>query len=672
MNVSMLTERLHRRGLWLFALLVSAALVLSACDLVGSDTEDDEQDQQSMQEQDQQSQQEQQAAPAAAPTAAAQPEQEDEGPEPPPEAAGGGEGATAYSIVFPSLALVLTDQAAATGLVISDGYVMVDERSLGGAMSADVLLSNGDTLEDLPIVGRDQFTGIAYLGPVEGSLVRRLPGARLGDGEGIRPGSSVFTIGYSPADMADATPAVFSGVLSGTEEWEAGRRTFLRTDAQPYGATAGMILVDGGGTVIGIAPAAMVQLGWYVSAGDLARSLPPAAITPARTPDPTSASPEHLLIVDSTQQSTELFLGDDATGQTVSLSITTNAPALLQLIDADSQVLQDSMLIAGSTIISLAPDTVGPYRLLISPEPAMMDDGDEESPAAMAYEPTFEISSSAPLMSMAEADATMPLEINVPFVGTIDVPGDADSFNLALRAGATYEVQVESLLIDTVLLVQGSGLDAVDDDTGGGPFGTDSVLTLEPAADGIVSLTVKDYADAQTGPYVLTVTQTGGEPPAGESAMEDDSAMAMSVTLPTPLGDLSLRGEITQNGLAPTLLGIGSEIGENGSLLVPDNDGIFEIVASIVGTDASTARLFVFDSEGQTVVSGRVILNCTSADPCLASAVFITPEDEPGPAGVWSVLLRPEGAGTGITEWQIEVHLYDDAPEEMEQESEEQ
>ena len=669
MNVSMLTERLLRRGLWLIALLVSAALVLSACDLVGSDTEDDEQDQQSMQEQ---GQQEQQAAPAAAPAAAAQPPQEDAGPEPPPEAAGGGEGATAYSIVFPSLALVLTNSSAATGLVISDGYVMVDERSLGGAMSADVLLSNGDILEDLPIVGRDQFTGIAYLGPVDGNLVRRLPGARLGDGEGIRPGSSVFTIGYSPADMADAIPAVFSGVLSGTEEWEAGQRTFLRTDAQPYGATAGLILVDGGGTVIGIAPAAMVQLGWYVSAGDLARSLPPAAIAPARAPDPASASAEHLLIVDSSQQSTELFLGDDATGQTVSLSISTNAPALLQLIDADGQVLQDSTLIAGSTIISLAPDTVGPYRLLISPEPVMMDDGDEESSDAMAYEPTFEISSSAPLMSMAEADATMPLEINVPFVGTIDVPGDADSFNLALRAGATYEVQVQSLLFDTVLLVQGSGLNAVDDDTGGGPFGTDSALTLEPAEDGIVSLTVKDYADQHTGPYVLTVTQTGGEPPAEASAMEEDSAMAMGVTLPTPLGDLSLRGEITEDGLVPTLLGIGSEIGENGSLLVSDNDGIFEIVASIVGTDSSTARLFVFDSEGQTVVSGRVILNCASADPCLASAVFITPEDAPGPAGVWSVLLQPEGAGTGITEWQIEVHLYDDAPEAMEPESDEQ
>ena len=668
MNVSMLTEGLHRRGLWLFALLVSAALVLSACDLVGSDTEDDEQDQQSMQEQ---GQQEQQAAPAAAPAAAAQPPQEDEGPEPPPEAAGGGEGATAYSIVFPSLALVLTDNSAATGLVISDGYVMVDERSLGGAISADVL-SNGDTLEALPVVGRDTFTGIAYLGPIDATLVRRLPGARLGDGEGIRPGSSVFAIGYTPIDRADSIPAIYSGVLSGIEEWDAGERTFLRTDARPDGATTGMVLVDVAGTVIGIAPAGLVGLGWYVSTGDLARSLGVNRMVESAPASAVVTATEHTLTLSPGQQSVSLFLSDEAMAEQALVTVRTETASVLYLLDGVGALQQEANLVMGSTIVALASESVGPYEIVITPELAMESDGSEDASEAMAEPATYEVNSSVPLMVVAEAEDMAVLNIGQPFVGRIDIAGDVDSFNLAIRGGAVYEILVQSLLFDTVLLVQGGGLDAVDDDTGGGPFGRDSALTLEPEADGIISITVKDYGNEGTGPYILTVTQVGGEPTEEESAMEEDSAMAMGVTLPTPLGDLSLRGEITEDGLVPTLLGIGSEIGENGSLLVSDNDGIFEIVASIVGTDASTARLFVFDSEGQTVVSGRVILNCASADPCLASAVFITPEDAPGPAGVWSVLLQPEGAGTGITEWQIEVHLYDDAPEAMEEESEEQ
>ncbi len=654
MNVFTLTGCLRQRGLWLFTLVVAAALMLSACDLVGDDSDDEEQEQQAQQEEVQQAE-----TAAAAPAARPAPRQpaEDPGPEPPPAAAGGGEGADAYSIVFPSLAFVMTEDAVATGLVISDGYVLVDERSLRGAMVADVVLSSGDTLENLPIVGRDLFTGLAYLGPLDLNLVRRLPGARLGDGEGIRPGSSVFTIGFNPIDMSGSLPAVYSGVLSGVSEWEAGQRTFLRTDARPDGATVGMVLVDSRGTVIGIAPATLVGLGWYVSTGDLARSLPPAEVTASRAPSPESASTDHVVRIGPSQAAAQLILGDDVTGQSVSLSISTDTPAALQLIDANGEVLQESNIISGATIVSLAPNTVGVYRVLISPRPSM-DDGDGEASQAMPGEATYRITSSAPLMTMSEADALAPLEINTPFVGTIDTPGDSDTFNLAIRGGAVYEILVQSLLFDTVLLVEGSGLDAVDDDGGGGPFGRDSALTLEPDEDGIISVTVKDYADQDTGPYILTITQIGGELPDEDSAMAD-SAMMSAAALPTPLGDLSVRGEVTESGLRPTLLGIGSELGDNGSLIVRDSDGIFEIVASIVGPNGSTARIFVMDEAGQTVVSGRVIANCESADPCLASAVFITPEDSPGPSGEWRVLLQPEGAGSGISEWQIEVHRYD-------------
>ncbi len=666
------TNHLRRRGFWLFTLLIAAALVLSACDLVGDDSDDEDQQQQA---QEQQAEQAEPAAAAPAARPAAQPP-EAEGPEPPPEAEGGGEGANAYSIVFPSLAFVMTPNGAATGLVIAEGYVIVDERALGGAMAANVLLSNGETLTDLAVVGRDQFTGLAYLGPLDPNFVRRLPGARMGDGEGIRPGSSVFAIGYAVGDGPDSLPSVYSGVLSGVDEWEAGQRTFLRTDARPPGASAGMVMVDGAGTVIGIAPASLVGLGWYVSTGDLARSLPPAAIVPARTLDPNSASMEHTLSIGPLQHSTSLYIGDELTGETISLSISATEPALLQLIDANGEVLQDSNLIEGATIISVAPDTVGPYRLAIVPLRTMgvseqAAEESEEASEAMPADRVYRITSSAELMSIAEVDEMTPLAMNTPFVGTIDIAGDQDSFDLAVRADGVYEVHVQSLLFDTVLFVEGAGVDGIDDDTGGGPFGTDSALTLAPQEDGIVRLTVKDYADAGTGAYVLTVTQIAGEPPAEEAAMEAEAETGVSASLPSPSADLSLRGEITEAGLVPTLIGIGGELDENNALIIPDADGIFEVVVSVLGTDGSTARLFVLDAEDQIVVSGRVILSCETAAPCLASAVFITPEDDPSPPGKWRILLQPEGAASGITDWQIEVHLYEGMGEAAEEEADE-
>lgn len=672
MTIDKLTVRLRQRGLWLFALLVVAALALSACDLVGDD--EDEEDQQQAMEQQAEQAEPAAAAPAARP--AAQRPSEPEGPPPPPAAQGGGEGANAYSIVFPSLAFVMTANGMATGLVISEGFVIVDERALGGAMSADVYLSNGDTLAALPIVGRDQFTGLAYLGPLDTNLVRRLPGARLGDGEGIRPGSSVFTIGYAMGDGPEALPSVYSGVLSGLDEWEAGGRTFLRTDARPAGSTVGMVMVDGAGTVIGIAPASLVGLGWFVSTGDLARSLPPAPIVAARTLDPATAATEHTVSVGPYQHSTSLYIAEELTGETISLSVAATEPALLQLTDASGAILQESNLIAGATIISVAPNTEGPYRLAIIPVRAMDEAGmdaqaGEEASEAMPIEATYRITASSELMSISEIDEMTPLMLNTPFVGTIDIAGDQDSFNVPVRAGGVYEVHVQSLLFDTVLFAEGVGVDSVDDDTGGGPFGRDSALTLAPTEDGVVRITVKDYADEGTGAYVLTVTQTAGEPPAEDGAMEAEAEVGTEVSLPSPISELSLRGEITEDGLVPTLIGIGAELGENNSLVIPDEDGIFEVTVSVVGADGSTARLFVLDAEDQIVVSGRVVVNCGAADACLASAVFITPEDAPSPPGRWRVLLQPEGAATGITDWQIEVERYEGMSEPEEESADE-
>ena len=695
------------RSAWLLILAaLVAALSVSACDLVGGDEADD--DQQQAQEQAEPAT----AAPAATP--AAQPEaDEPSGPKPPPESTvTSGAGASAYRIVFPSMALVAVRQGESgaevegllTGLVSADGYVLADLSALDSVATVTVMLSDGTVIADVPVAGADRLTGIAYLGPLERGIVDRLPGATLGDGERMPPGAPVYAVGFTPQSMAGDAPIIISGVFSGLREWTPGQRTFLLTDAFAQEPMLGSVLVDANGVVIGFGTVPTVWRGHYVSTGDLARRLaqesPFDSLASAWSPDPSSAATEHLVVVSAPMMMGELALGEGATGETLTLSVGADVPGVLSLIDAEGKILQQSNLVAGATIVTLRPNTVGPYRLTLAPAPpdeameeeasaeaeAMAEDGEAveeadeagESEAAEAEEDadmsvelmpapssevSFSVSSNIPLMTLIDQDDLQQLVVGEPLVAGVDAPGDLDRFDLRVLTGEVYEVRAQSLTLDMVLSAMGAGIDAVDDDSGGGFAHNDALLTLAPAEDGLIQLIVGDFGGWTTGAYVLTVIRTvsvegSNAVMADAEGGESEMVMVQAATLPTPMADLSLRGVITEDGLVPTLQGIGSAITESGALLVPDEDGIFEVVASIIGPNYSTARLFVMDSEGQVVISGRVVANCEAAEPCLASAVYIMPEDAPSPPGEWSVLLQPEGAGSGITEWQIEVHLY--------------
>ena len=650
MKRTMPTERL-RREFWLLALFLFAALTLSACDLIGTDEDEQaQQQQQSEQAQPQEAQQveaqQETPAPPPAATAAAQPS----APRP-PVARGGGGGERAYSIVYPSLARVSVGDAVATGLVTSEGLVLVDGALLGDVMAADVLLSNGDVFTGLPVQVWEKWTGLVYLGPLDAAMVRLLPGARLGDGEGVRPGSTVFAVGYGSLGSVDAPLSIHSGVLSGVVESAPGGITILRTDIDLPLQTGGMLLVDAAGTVIGVAPASTAGGGWYISTGDLARNLNAISAGPTDgewSPIPVLTATEHTLDLGAGQPSVSLFLADDGISVRPLLTVRTETPSSLSLFDAAGELLQEANLVSGATIVSLSAETYGPYEIVIAPA-ADAEPTDEP--------PSYEISANVPLTAVTEVEEMATVQVDAPLMGSIDIVGDVDTFNFPARAGAIYEIFAQSFLIDPYLAVSGAGILADDDDSGGGLFNLDAALTVEPTEDGLLRLAVSDYSGQGSGAYLLTVRQIGG-PPEPEPAAEDeeDAVISMPAAMlpaPAPPPAISMRGIGGEEGLRATLLGINSESVGNG-LLVDDRDGAFEVIVSVLGRDGALGNLTVTNIAGGVALEGRVLVSCAGGGQCLAQAVFVSSEASDGP---WVVELRSDEPG--IDEWQIEVERGD-------------
>ena len=642
----------------LLALVLAAALAASACDLVGD--EDDQQQQQSQQQSQQQDEEQAEAEPAPAPTpaarAAAQPQQDDE-PAPaaaPPARVGDDAGARAYQIVFPSLALVMTGNGAATGLVLADGHILVDGSALRAddIVAADVILSSGELIEQVPLSGAHLLSDIAILGPIDRGTVAFLPGATLADGEQLPFGTGVYSVGFSAADRAGAQPAVSLGVLGSRLEWEAGGITLLLTDAEAAYDRSGAVLVTEAGQVVGIATAATALLGHYVSAADLALSLPPQGLAPAFGPDPASASTEHSFDLPATDSAASLFTAADSNADAIALSVESEADATLLIADTDGNILQEIPLTPGATIVNAPLPAGGPFSVSILTPPGFDGEEANDGEEAMASDDTlsFRVSSDLPLLRLSEHDEQQQPVIDGAIVGSIDFAGDSDTYMLPLRTGDVYEVRVESLTIDVTLMVMGGGVDGVDDDSAGGLRNTDAVLELAPQQDGLALLTVREYGDHAVGSYVLSVTRTQTAP---EAVVAESDGGPQLPAPPNPPA-LSMRGVQGDDGLQPQLLGLASEASGD-ALVVADNDGHFEIVASLIGTQGASARVVVINSAGgETVLEGRVVAACPDVQPCLAMAIFIANEGEPG---IW--LVRMEHAAGSIDEWQVAVHPRD-------------
>lgn len=150
-----------------------------------------------------------------------------------------------------------TSAAAGTGFIISaDGYILTNRHVVEKSRSISVVLDNGDTYQDVSLIGSDPLNDVAILKIKD---VSNLNPVQLGNSKTINVGQQVIAIGNALGQYQNSvTEGIISGIgrsliaSDGTGSSQESLNDMIQTDASINQGNSGGPLVNAAGEVIGI------------------------------------------------------------------------------------------------------------------------------------------------------------------------------------------------------------------------------------------------------------------------------------------------------------------------------------------------------------------------------------------------------------------------------------
>ncbi len=404
-----------------------------------------------------------------------------------------------YESVAPSIAAITTEIAGGSGVLIDGETVLTAAHVVWPYRVVRVVFPNGEEIQDAPVAGWDPFGDLAII-DVSGAANLPSP-AEIGDGEDIPLGRPVYLVGYPGESEEYPQPTITEGILSRTREWEAEQWTFLQSDATVAGGQSGGALVDEDGTVIGITNFSFLEeFGLSGSLADgaskvermragedvggLGDRLPPQGPgTDVQTVSFENVWQDHVFAFEAPLYSEAWF--EASSDADVSLMLTTIDG--LEIASADEGVEGEE------TIEELI--TFRGLHLLRIENFSGSDDA--------------RLRSSVDLVEWLDPDDSRLLTRETTITGNADYPGDFDWYLVDLGKGQSITIDVDAIAFDAVLMVDGpEGLGyvrAVDDDSGGGLFGTNPRIVFTATETGTFFVIVADSGSTGPGAYRLTV-----------------------------------------------------------------------------------------------------------------------------------------------------------------------
>lgn len=404
-----------------------------------------------------------------------------------------------YDQVAASIALIETDIASGSGILIDRSTVLTAAHVVWPYDEVRVVFSNGTELRDAAVVGSDLFGDLAII-DVSGTPNLPAPVA-IGDGEILPLGSPVYLVGYPGESESFPEPTITEGILSRKREWEAGEWTFLQSDASVAGGQSGGALVDENGRVIGITNFSFIEefglsgsLTDASAAIELMRAGTSAGGLTSRLPPPANGT-DFFEVEFGTIWEDSIYVFEEPLYSEVSFDASSVADVTLTLGTID-----------GIEIASVDETTEGEERIdeLISyAGPHLVRVETVSGPGEVR------LRSNVKLTPWPDPDDGRKLTRNSMIIGNADYPGDYDWYVIDLGKGQAITVDVDAITFDPVLMIDGPDglgyLEAVDDDSGGGLFDTNPRIVFTAGEPGTFYVVVGDNNSSGPGAYRLSV-----------------------------------------------------------------------------------------------------------------------------------------------------------------------
>lgn len=404
-----------------------------------------------------------------------------------------------FASLAPRVAYVRTASGTGSAVLVREGYLLTNAHVVWPYRTARVVFSDGTAYPETPVRAYDLIADLAVVGPLDAP---QAPVA-LADGEALPIGSRVFTIGYPGESEEAPQPTLAQGILSRMREWEATGLTYLQCDAAAIGGQSGGVLLSETGEVIGITGLRFRgEFTLALSASDigprvealLAGHSPEVGLRPLPTGE---GSHQHQLTLDAMGAGQAYCLRAQPDKE-VEIRVEGAGDAYFVVVQQDGlPVLMEDKTFDGAEAGRIQVVDEAPLVVLVGHESSGLQ--------------TYAVTCSHPLIPIDDPDDRATLWLNAPYWGAIDHPYDMDVLRMPVLQGQRIAIHVTSVLIDPEIQVVLDGtiepLFEIDDDSGGGVFGTDARLVYAPPADGTLLIGISDATLQGAGGYRVVVAR---------------------------------------------------------------------------------------------------------------------------------------------------------------------